>query len=145
MIVNHWGVYVDSEKPITGVLLARDPEWLLDIAYDSGIDLGWEEHLKECDREEHDFCEAGEAFFLIGFRQCLDGKYEPDPEAEYSVIIDGIYALVVRSKWVTRTALCSPCFPGSGDLGTPGEYLVYTLPEDLWGNFLDKALPIMSR
>jgi len=130
----HWGVYVNSEEPIIGVLLAKDPEFLLEIACDYGIDLAWEEHLKECQEEEHDFCEIEETFLLIGFRQRPDGKYEPDTKAVCSVVIEGIYAQVVRSRYTSRAELCSPCFPGKADLGTPGEYLAYTLPPDLWGD-----------
>jgi hypothetical protein len=41
---------------------------------------------------------------------------------------------ITRSKWVSKTKLCSPCYPGQGDLNNSGEYLVYTLPPSIWGN-----------
>ena len=37
---------------------------------------------------------------------------------------------IIQSDYVERSALCSPCYPGSADLGTPGETLSYTLPTD---------------
>ena len=141
MIKNHYGLIVNSEEPITGVLQTNGPEWLFGDAIAKGIDLVWEEHLRECREEEHDRCNTDNVHLLIGFRQVSNGKYEPDPKAEYSAIVQEDYTQVVQSTWTSRAALCSPCFPGSADLGTPGEYLAFTIPPDLWGDFTNH-LPI---
>lgn len=135
MLINHYGVKVDSERPVTGVILSRSPDWLLESAQDQGVCPSWEEHTAECAEEDHEFCEVEESWHLVGFRKDPnDEKYEPDPKAEYSAIVGETYTQVVRSTWTSRCALCSPCFPGQGDLDSEGEFLAYTLPPDLWGD-----------
>lgn len=132
--VNHRGIEVNSESPITGVISTNDPEWFYEDTMTDGIDIGFEEHCKECKNEEHDECyNSDEPTYTIGFRKNAEGKYEPDPEAEYSAIVGAQYTQIVQSKYISRAALCSPCFPGQGDLDTPGEFMVYNLPPDVWG------------
>lgn len=140
--VNHWGVEVNSESPITGVLNSSAPKRLYEDVERKGIDTAFEEHLKTCTNEDHSECYfignyEDEATYLVGFRKItgeLDkGKYEPDPEAKYSAIVGPQYTQVLQSKYLSRAALCSPCFPGQGDLDTPGEFMTYQLPPDLWG------------
>ena len=43
--IQHYGVTVDLEKPTTGVVQNNHVEWLHE---EQGIDLAWEEHVKEC-------------------------------------------------------------------------------------------------
>jgi|GEM_PF-2055409 len=133
----HWGIAVDSEIPITGVTDINAPEWLHeDIDY--GIYLDYEEHVRECGKEFHDDCydPDGGTTYLIGYKKDVKGDYVPDPNAEYSAIVNGGMntVQVTRSKWVSRAALCSPCYPGQGDLNNSGEYLTYALPPDVWGS-----------
>jgi len=150
VVKTHYGIVVDSEKPITGVLNSNAPEFLYEECLSKGIDLHYEEHCWECDNEEHDECfYDDEPVYLIGFKNLKLGVrkfdedgYEPDEEAEYSAIVSPTYTQVVRSKYVSRCALCSPCFPGQGDLDTPGEFLAYTLPPEVWGDA--EHLPIIK-
>lgn len=131
----HYGITVDSETPITGVFLTNKPEWFIK-ELNKGIDIDFEEHCKTCSAEYHDDCYESndETTYIVGdWIKNKEGKYEPDPAGEYSAISSGTYSQVVRSKFVSRTTLCSPCFPGQGDLDTIGEFLTYTLPEDVWG------------
>ncbi len=91
--------------------------------------------------------------WLLGFVKTFDKSgawywypylkcgFKPDPEAEYSAIVGEIYLQVVRRQWVLRAALCSPCYPGQGDVNTEGDFLSYSLPPDL---FLD-VNPIRKR
>ena len=135
MLKRHYGRIVDSEVPITGVLNSGKAEFLYEDCL-NGTDVGYEEHLKECPNEEHDECYFNdEPTYLVGFRKNeKTGEFEPDENAEYSAIVMPIYTQVIRSKYVSRVELCSPCFPGQGDLDTPGEFLAYTLPPDVWGD-----------
>lgn len=138
MITNHYGYTVDSDIPITGVVLTHNPEFLHEDVV-AGIDHDFEMHLLECNNEDHDMCyDNDDPTYLVGFQ--VDGnstsnetRYEPDDKEEYSAICTAMYTQVVRSKWVTRVALCSPCFPGQGDLDSEGDYLTYTLPPEVWG------------
>ena len=62
-----------------------------------------------------------------------EGKYYPNPNGEYAMIYDGninIYQ-VVYSKYAIKSYHCSPCYPGQGDIDTPGELLAYCLPPDI--------------
>jgi len=135
MIKNHWGHTVDSEVPTTGVLNSTDAEFLYeDAIYHGGIDINFEEHCKECKNEYHDDCWMDDKpTYLIGFKKNEEGDYVLDEKAEYSAIVGQQETQVLRSGYVSRVTLCSPCFPGQGDLDTPGEFLAFTLPPEVFG------------
>jgi len=129
----HWGIIVNSEVPVTGVLLSNNADFLYEDAL-KGIDIDFKEHLKECKNEYHDNCWMNdEPTYLIGFKKDEKGEYILDEKAEYSAIVGQQETQVLRSGYVSRVALCSPCFPGQGDLDTPGEFLAFTLPPEVWG------------
>ena len=134
----HYGITVSSESPITGVVDTTAPEYLSEEIDLHGIDLDFEEHCKECIKEFHDDCyEAGSPTnYLIGYKKDPKGDFVPDLDAEFSAIVNGNEntTQVTRSRWVSRVMLCSPCYPGQGDLGNNGDYLAYTLPLGVWGN-----------
>lgn len=130
--MNHYGVMVYKDEPISGVLLTSKPEFLHEEEAD-GIDLAWLEHLSVCEENDHSNCMYGGNEVLIGFAETKDGIFEIDPEAEYSAIVWSPYTQVVRSKHTKRCGLCSPCFPGQGDLDSEGEFLTYDLPPDVYG------------
>ena len=134
MRYNHYGVMVDSDKPVIGVTLAAIPEWLQDEIMGQAIDLAWQEHLETCPRIHHGECEVSSDCYLIGFDVNDQGKYIIDTNAEYSAIVGETYCFIHASKWVQRCALCSPCFPGQGDLDSKGEFLAFTLPPEVWGD-----------
>lgn len=138
MMTIHNGVKVFSESPITGVVDTAAPEWLLDEIDAHGIDIGFEEHCKECTKERHDDCyDSGDGTtHLLGYKKDAKGDYVPDLDAEFSAIVNGNENItqITHSKWVSRVILCSPCYPGQGDLDNSGEYLAYTLPPGIWGN-----------
>ena len=134
--LNHWGVWVDSEIPTTGVISNNSVEFLNDELY-SGIDLDYENWLKEnVNEEDLDYYESGpDTTYLLGdWLKDEEDKYYPDPAGEYAAICGEIYTQVVFSKYTKKCALCSPCYPGQGDLDSEGEFLAYTLPADLIGN-----------
>ncbi len=144
MITSHWGITVNSEIPITGVLNINSAEWLNeDIT--NGIDLDFEEHIKECKNEYHDECYNNDtpSTVLIGYKKNdKTGLYDIDEDKEYSAIINEVYAQITHSQYVSRCDLCSPCYPGQGDLDNKGDYLAYTLPTDVFGDF--EHLPIFK-
>lgn len=114
---NHYGIWVDSEKAVPGVLIANKvPGLIEEIA--NGIGLGEDE-------------ERG-AVLVGAWRKAADGRYEPHPDGDYSAIVSEVYAQVVQSKYTQRVALCSRCFPGQGNLDTEGEFLAFTLPPTLF-------------
>lgn len=137
MVTNHWGKWVDSEIPTTGVFQTNICEFVYEDAF-NGVDLSWEEHLKSHDDvEDHEDCYTNESpNYLIGYRKDSQGLYEPDPEAEYSAIVRGENNVtqVTASKWVIRCALCSPCYPGQGNGDSEGDYLAFAIPPDVVGD-----------
>jgi hypothetical protein len=133
----HYSIPVSSEIPITGVVDTSAPEWLLEEVHLHGIDIGFEEHTKECNKEYHDDCYYNECpSYIIGYKKDEKGDFVPDTASEFSAIVNGNEntTQVTHSKWVSRVALCSPCYPGQGDLVSSGDYLAYTLPPDVWGS-----------
>ncbi len=135
MITNHYGYTVNSETPITGVISNNNVEWLSDEIYSSkSIDLDWLEFLKsKPSQDEKDNYESQDSTVLIGDWVKYKGQYQPKKHGEYAAIVSELYVQVVYSKFTKRCALCSPCYPGQGDIDSNGEYLTYTLPPDLIG------------
>lgn len=135
MKTNHWGIWIDSECAITGVINNNDIEWLGDELR-NGVDLEVEEHCEVCKDETHDNCglEPGQGTVLIGgWFKDADSKWVPDEKSEYSAIVLEVYTQVVWSRYTQRTRLCSPCFPGQGDLDNVGSYLTYDIPPEVRG------------
>ena len=130
----HYGVHVSSETPVGGVIAVNSVPNLLEEIYE-GIDLGYIEHCKECDNDEHDICYEGQGITLVGdWKLNKADKYEPDhngPEG-YAAIVGEIYAQVVYSKHFKNCALCSPCYPGQGDLDSEGEYKTFDFPPEMY-------------
>lgn len=87
-------------------------------------------------QEEYNDLGDGPCTYLLGWVRDDAGEYAPDETKEYSAIVsyDTMTAQIVRSKWVSRGALCSPCYPGQVDLDSPGAYLGYDFPEALYGD-----------
>ena len=130
----HYGVHVDTDKPIGGVVSNSSvSQFIADTELD-GIDLDYEAHCQGCQNDEHDFCyDAFEATVLIGdWVKDEDGKYTHKPDGEYAAIVGAVYTQIVFSKTTRRCALCSPCYPGQGDLDSTGEFLTYDLPPEAY-------------
>ena len=160
MITNHWGIYVDSETPTTGVIGVNElnMEFIIDdMYYHGGIDLSYEgaldelaksfvgKSIDEIDRIREDFDEHWESSpddeWLIGdWIKDEDGFYIHDPNGEFAAIVRSDVVQVVFSKTIKRVrSLCSPCYPGQADLCLDGMidtnqpdsgYLCFSLPDD---------------
>jgi hypothetical protein len=124
---NHWGKWVNSEEPVTGVIQNNNVEWLNDETM-NGINISFEEWYDNLSEEEKELGDENSTYeensdtYLIGdWIKDEQGKYEPDKTGEYAAITSETNTQVVWSKFTKRCALCSPCYPGQGDLDTPGE------------------------
>lgn len=157
MVRNHYGRYVDSENPIVGVVLNTEPEHLLEDAF-HGIDIDYAEFVADCEANGIDPLDEDweTGALLIGYSEITDcpelvklarsnpwvveagnAVFTPNPDAEYFAIVGEVYTQVLWSRFVQRAPLCSPCYPGQGDLDTAAlegqGFLVYTLPPAVWG------------
>jgi hypothetical protein len=126
-------------QAITGVISNNSVEWLDDEIAHKGIDLDYENHVKECPNDDHDSCweSNGSETYLIGdWKIQKDGKYAPNHKGDYAAIVSECETQVVWSKHTVKVrAMCSPCFPGQADLNSgQGNIKAYTLPDDLIGN-----------
>lgn len=140
---NHWGKWVDSDSPITGVISNNEiSQFISDESYNA-IDLDYEAFIAELatqyDEDSDEYQEAIEYYesdsptLLIGdWIQGEDGKYEPDTSEgkEYAAIVREDVTQVVWSIYTIRARLCAPTYPGQADVEkeSNGEYLAYTLP-----------------
>ena len=120
---------------VTGVHSGNDVEHWDD--FDSGIDLDYEEHIKECEAYLKDGCcdcmlDTGRTLFGNWVKD-EDGLYDADPNGEYSAIYNPNENTiqVVRSRFKIKCLHCSPCYPGQGDVDTPGDLVAYMLPPDM--------------
>ena len=151
----HWGHWVDSDTPTTGVFSNNSLEYIGEEA-DSGEDPDWIglEEAFEADPEEarryyclpdewetwEDVCDHSDwsqTTSFVGMVRGEDGKWDNDPSAEWSGIVsfDGMnITQVTRSQWVIRGELGSPCIPGQVDADTPGEFLAYAVPPSVVGD-----------
>ena len=133
--INHWGVTIDTDEPITGVFTASHfAQFVSDSMYD-GIDLNYEAWQDDHDCPNPDDCECeyeswGTWEGLIGdWLKDDEGKYYPNPEGEYAIIVGEIYMQVVFSKYIKHNVgLCSPCYPGQADPDSKGQMSCYDLP-----------------
>lgn len=141
-VYNHWGVWVDPDVPITGVVSNNQVfQFISDEMYNDGINLDFEDHINSDEHSENDewcdICEYWEdidSTYLIG-DWILDTNthlYEHDPNGEYAAIVGEIYTQVIFSKYTKRVALCSPCYPGQGDMESDGNFLTYNLPSEAY-------------
>lgn len=146
--LNHWGKWIDSDVPTTGVLNSNSIAWEF---IDDEICLDCEEADKEFKNGTHE-CEYGEDCNCQDFIECnsshtkiigdawrLDtktGEYDvikDNPELEFAAIVNESTVQVVWSKYIATGAPCSLCYPGQIDLDSKGEFKAYTLPDYLLG------------
>lgn len=122
----------DTDTIKTGVCDNTAPEWLFEATRDA-IDPGYEEYLiNNPDDEYGDEYYDDAPTYLIGFIK-IGEYYEPDESAEYSAIVSEVYTQIVKSKYISMCAYCSPCYPDQGDLDAAGYIKTYTLPPEVWG------------
>jgi len=136
-LTNHWGIWVDPEIPITGIISNNlIVQFLSDEMY-NGIDLDWEEFIQSDDYdpdEEYDLFESSN--WLIGdWIKDKDGLWDYDPDGEYAAIVREDVTQVIFSKYTKRAGLCSPCYPGQADNESDGEFLAYDLPPEAYENY----------
>ena len=138
--INHYGHTVNSEIPVTGVLSSHSVAWewisdeicltceeiYNDIQEDESINE--EDKESECDSVE---CDSAHTKIMGDWIKDSDGKYMPDESKEFAAIIRESVVQVVWSKYTASGALCSPCYPGQVDLDSKGDYLAFTLPDEL--------------
>jgi hypothetical protein len=145
-MVNHYGIHVDPKEAVTGVFQLNNLEFIWEDVEVNGIDLVAEEHYDNCEQyKEEGFCDCDleSCDHLVGFyKDDATKMFEPFKGAEYSAIVrgDSNVIQVLKSKWGIRCALCSPCYPGQGDGDTPGDYLAYSVPPDVVGDYGDQEL-----
>ena len=142
-IYNHWGIWVDPDVPITGVVSNNsvNPFIFECIAYEDSINLDYEAHL-ESDEHQHynddncEICEYWEDYnstILIGdWIKDSDGLWDYDPNGEYAAIVRESVTQVVFSKYFKSCQLCSPCYPGQADLDSDGDFKAYNLPPEAY-------------
>lgn len=141
MITNHYGKWVDSDTPTTGVIYSNNVMW---GRVNDEICLTCEEIWESIENDdsmdedekqsELDFVECDSSHTRIFGDWIYNTKtkqYTPDKNGEFAAIENESTVQIVWSKFIKHGALCSPCYPGQVDLDTPGEFLGYTLPDDL--------------
>lgn len=139
-IVNHWGKWVNSEEPTTGVISSNNVVWEW-ITNEECLDCASameEEERENPDNPDYDHIECNSSHTkLLGDAWRLDtktGKWDvikDNPELEFAAIENETTVQVLWSKVTKRGALCSPCYPGQVDLDSEGDFLGYTLPDYL--------------
>jgi len=139
--VNHYGVWVGQNAPVTAVFTNNSIAWLSEEIMD-GIDLDCEE-CEDRDKDMCGMCNHVSNTVLIGAWKKEDNQYIPDLEGEYSAIVGEVYTQVIHSKWGVKGNLCSPCYPGQVDPDSEGPYTGYSLPPDVLGDRnIDKVFPL---
>jgi hypothetical protein len=140
---NHYGVWIDSEIPVPGVISQNRLNWEYiddEICLDCEeifADIEADEQLDEEDKEhEYEMVECFDHAKIIGdWKKDEDGKYIPDENGEFAAVLSSSTfndCTVVWSKFIKKNvALCSPCAPGQASIESHGEYSCYDLPEYL--------------
>lgn len=143
----HWGKYIESTVPVTGVGNEQEIGFLRNEVWDNGIDPDLAEYEKENPDEEIYEWDCHTRY--LGFIQAEDGKYDFDPNEPFSVVwsdwAGGTYS-ILKSPYVQFCTPCSPCCPGQVSLGQPGNYLGYSssiedFDEGEWKEYYKTKLP----
>ena len=135
-LTSHYGIWVDPNIPITGVLANNSAcQFISDEMY-NGINLTWEEYKESEDfnQDDDDFMYSfNDDTYLIGdWIKDKEGLYTHDPNGEYAAIVRESVTQVVFSIHFKKCALCSPCYPGQADLDSSGDYMAYDLPAEAY-------------
>ncbi len=138
--VNHYGKWVESDTPVTGVMSNNRIAWEYlndeicltceEICTEIELDESLSEDEKQEELESVE-CDPSHDKIIGDWIKDSDGKYAPDESGEFAAILRESVVQVVWSKFTTRGALCSPCYPGQVDLDSDGDFLAYTLPDYL--------------
>ena len=138
--INHWGKWIDSDVPVTGVLSFHSLD-LDAYPFKSEICLDCEEAYKAIKKQyrgarreeelESVECDSSHTKIIGEWKKDRHGKYYPNPKGEYAAIVNESTVQVVYSHVTTRGNVCSPCYPGQVDLDSKGDFLAYTLPDDM--------------
>ena len=137
---------------VVGVVHNLSPEWLMeDMLYD-GIDLTYQDCMEEYadDPDAENICaEIDQSDYAYGLNEEVCSVEIPDlplaeikdPDAEYVAISREINTQVLWSKWALRVQLCSLCYPGQGNLDSPGDQVwAYCPPPAVWGDNCPKGI-----
>jgi len=154
-MVNHYGFYVDSEVPTTGVYSTNSINWEYldnDICLDCETAYRDIEEIQDCPeceylldvdgdcqacgwskQKEFDYIECDGAHEkLVGdWKRDEEGIYFHDENGEFAGILREFTIQVIWSKTTARGNLCSPCFPGQVDADSTGNFLYFSLPDYL--------------
>lgn len=134
---NHYGKFVDSEVPVTGVHSIHDIDWewydfgeeicltCMEIADKMSVGDSLEDGM-----DDYPECDSSHTKIIGGWIE-VNRLYEPDKTSEFSAIVRETTIQVVWSTTLHRGALCSPCYPGEVDLDSKGDYLAYCLPHHM--------------
>lgn len=139
-VINHWGKWIDSSKPVTGVLSIHSVswEWIHDETcltceeIQAGIesDDSLTEEQKERELEFME-CDSSHDKIIGDWLKDEKGLYYPNLNGEFAAVVRESTIQVVFSKHTSHGSPCSPCYPGQIDLDSAGEFMAYTLPDDL--------------
>jgi hypothetical protein len=140
-VINHYGVWIDPDIPITGVISNNSAsQFIYDECID-GINLDFEDHINSDDHPNNDeWCDTCEMWeyhdntYLIGdwILDTNTQKWDHDPNGEYAAIVRESVTQVVYSKYTRRSNLCSPCYPRKADHNSDGKFLAYDLPPEAY-------------
>lgn len=140
--VNHWGKWVSSDKPITGVIeINKLGQAFFDELNYSSIDITLEEYIEENpenltqnELDNLDWWDSSQDTMLIGdWIKDKNDQYDYDPNGEYAAIVNETTVQVIYSKHVRKNvALCSPCYPGQADSASTGDFMMYDLPAEFY-------------
>lgn len=140
-VVNHWGIWVDSDTPTTGVYSIHDIAW--EFADDDTC-LDCEEYIESIqnnpDMDDDEKQSELEFIECDGSHTKIIGDWIKDESGQYAPDHTGVFAAIVRETtvqvvWSVTTQkgynLCSPCYPGQCDMNSTGDFTAYTLPDYL--------------
>ena len=141
-VSTHYGVPVSTGVPVPGVFTNGDVDFLFDLDMDDAL---YSEHAAKCGNENHDDCAPQDTHeWLGGFTLVKEGgklQWDRDIEKNIAFDVSEVYSRVFASQWVISCNLCSPCYPGQGDVDFDGEHLAYSFPPDTF----EKENPLLKR
>jgi len=132
--------------PTTGVISCHSLDcFILDAIMLHGIDLLYEEYIKENGQDAADDYYSDHGEYILGFKKNKEGLWVENKDEPLSLIYytDRTDIQVLHSRFIKiGCQQCSPCYPGQADLdSSDGTLVAYCVsPEDTNESFSIKGI-----
>lgn len=97
------------------------------------FDCAWQEHLEQCEKDEHDYCDVEQTVCYYSDAPFVWTDYGWDnPGATFTLKVnwDRMTYQCILSPVTGLRGRCSLCYPGQADVDADGDIECYLVPDE---------------